>query len=277
MQSNNLLYPEFKWSFSTLGCPEMTLEEICELARTFGLQYSELRAIEQRVDLPTLFQDQFGSPESLASYLNDQKIGISCFDTSLKMVGNSTEDKIAFLEFLPWAEAAGTQFLRVFDGGTVDTGLNDIAYGIACDTIDWWLEERDKNGWKADIAIETHDCLVHIESEQRLLAKYPELNIIWDTHHTWKKGNVAIEHSWNQLAQNTCSVHVKDSISEPSARHPFTYINLGDGEFPLTATLDLLRDNDYQGFVTIEWERMWHPYLPELKDAFTRARELNWF
>ncbi|QXD22835.1 sugar phosphate isomerase/epimerase [Opitutia bacterium ISCC 51] len=277
MQSNNLLYPGFKWSFSTLGCPEMTLDEICELARTFGLPYAELRATEQRVDLPTLFQEQFDSPESLASYLKDQKIGISCFDTSLKMVGNSTEDRIAFLEFLPWAEATGTQFLRVFDGGTVDTALNDIAYGIACDTIEWWLEERDKSGWKADIAIETHDCLVHIESHQRLAAKYPELKIIWDTHHTWKKGNVAVEASWDQLSQNTCSVHVKDSISEPSARHPFTYVNLGDGEFPLATTLDLLKDNHYQGFVTIEWERMWHPYLPELKEAFTRARELNWF
>ncbi len=277
MHPTNTLYPGFKWSFSTLGCPEMNLDEICELARQFDLTYVELRAVQERVDLPTLFTEQLGTPESLATYLNDQKIGVSCFDTSLKLVGNSIEDRLTFLNFLPWADATGTQILRVFDGGAVDAGMNDIAYGMACDTIEWWLEEREKSGWNADIAIETHDCLVHLESHQRLAAKYPELKIIWDTHHTWKKGNVAIETSWKQLGNHTYSVHVKDSISKASARHPFTYVNLGDGEFPLPATLDLLKQNQYQGFVCIEWERMWHPYLPELKEAFTRARELNWF
>jgi sugar phosphate isomerase/epimerase len=192
-------------------------------------------------------------------------------------VGNSIEDRLSFLKFLPWADGIGTQFLRVFDGGAVDAGMNDIAYGMACDTIEWWLEEREKSGWKADIAIETHDCLVQKESHQRLAVKYPELKMIWDTHHTWKKGSDCIETSWAQLGSNTCSVHIKDSISEPSARHPFTYVNLGDGEFPLTTTLDLLKQNQFEGYVCIEWERMWHPYLSDIKEAFTRARELNWF
>lgn len=270
-------YAEFQWSFSTLGCPEMSLAEICKLARDFGLQFAELRAIEDRIDLPILFSEQFGTPESLSDYLNQAQVGVSCLDTSLKLVGNSIEDRMTFLKFMPWADGIGTRYLRVFDGGTVDAGLNDIAYGMACDTIEWWLEERDRNDWKADMAIETHDCLVHQESHQRLAANYPELKVIWDTHHTWKKGGVDLETSWKQLGKNTCSVHVKDSISKPSARHPFTYVNLGDGEFPLTEALNLLKEENYQGFVAIEWERMWHPYLPELKEALAKARELNWF
>ena len=277
MNSKTPEYSNFQWTFSTLGCPEMTLEEICELARAFDLKYTELRAIEERVDLPTLFTEQFGAPDALSKYLNDQKVGVSCLDTSLKLVGNSTEDRMTFLKFLPWADGIGTRYLRVFDGGAVDAGLNDIAYGMACDTIEWWLEERQKNGLQADSAIETHDCLGHKASLEKISAKFPELQFIWDTHHTWKKGDDSIETSWNQLGSNTCSVHVKDSISKPSARHPFTYINLGYGEFPLAETLNLLKENRFEGFVCIEWERMWHPYLPELKEALSRARELNWF
>jgi sugar phosphate isomerase/epimerase len=70
---------------------------------------------------------------------------------------------------------------------------------------------------------------------------------------------------------------VKDSISEPSARHPFTYVMLGNGEFDLADTLDLLRENAFAGVVSIEWERKWHPYLPPLEEALKRARSLGWW
>ena len=277
MISNGKAYSHFKWSFSTLGCPELNLMEICSLARDFGIRYVELRATENTVDLPALFSEQYGTPEALAAFLQEQQVAICCLDTSLKLVGNTEEDREAFLQFLPWAEGIGTRFLRVFDGGTVPDGLNDEAFVQASDTLDWWIAQRAENGWKADIAIETHDCLVHHQSLNRIRESYPDLNIIWDTHHTWKKSEDSIETSWQHTGPNTCSTHIKDSISEPSARHPFTYVNLGDGEFPLQATLDLLKANDFDGFVSIEWERMWHPYLTDIRDALNRARTLNWF
>ena len=277
MHSKSPKYPDFKWAFSTLGCPTLSLDGICTVARDFGLEFVEVRAVEERLDLPKLFSEQFGSPEALDQYLKDGELNICCLDTSLKLVENDGKDRKAFLEFLPWTDAMGAPWLRVFDGGTVDGGLDDPSYAKAMETLEWWHREKETGGWNAEIAVETHDCLVQTESCRRLLENYPQLRIIWDTHHTWRKGHNSIENSWNQLGQNTCSVHIKDSISQPSRQHPFTYVNLGDGEFPLLSTLDLLQENQFRGYVTIEWERLWHPYLPDISDALTRAKALNWF
>ena len=270
-------FSTFKWAFSTLGCPELDLDGICALAREFGISNIELRSTEQRVDLPNLFEERFGSPESLSAYLKDQDIHICSLDSSLKLIGKEAKDREEFLAFLPWADAIGTPIIRVFDGGTVPVGLTDETFGQAADTLDWWREEKSRAVWKADMGIETHDALVRHSAIERILKSYPDLNIIWDTHHTWKKCGDLIPTSWDAVKSNVCNIHIKDSISKPSARHPFTYTDLGSGEFPLDETLELLQSQNYRGHVSIEWERMWHPYLGEMKEALQQAKQLNWF
>ena len=270
-------YTHFQWTFSTLGCPELGLDAICALARKFEISSIELRATNGRVDLPNLFRERFAKPTSLVRYLEDQGVTICCLDSSLKLVGNDEAGRKEFVEFLPWADAIGTPFLRVFDGGTVSEGLNDEAFGKARETLHWWTEEKFRGGWQADVAIETHDALVGSQSIDRILESYPKLKVIWDTHHTWKKSGQAAVTSWNHLKSNVCNVHIKDSISAPSAHHPFTYVNLGEGEFPLDDTLQLLHDHGYSGPVSIEWEKMWHPYLSDIKVALQTGKDLGWF
>ena len=270
-------YPDFQWTFSTLGCPELDLDAICRLARAFDLEHIELRAAESTVDLPALFRKRFGRPASLARFLDDQGVGICCLDTSLSLIGNDGESRRAFLKFLPWAEAIGTRMLRIFDGGTAEDGLDDAALAQAEDTMEWWRREKEQSGWLAEVVVEIHSALVHHRAIRRINQSIPHLNFIWDTHHTWAKGGDSIETSWKFLGSAVVNVHIKDSISQPSARHPYTYVNLGDGRFPLEDTLELLQNKGYRGFVSIEWEKMWHPYLPEINVALRRGRELGWF
>ena len=127
------------------------------------------------------------------------------------------------------------------------------------------------------MAIETHGALVHHRSIRRINQSIPNLKFIWDTHHTWAKAGDSIETSWKVLGSAVCNVHLKDSIPRPSARHPYTYVNLGEGRFPVEETLQLLQSEGYGGFLSIEWEKMWHPYLPDLREALRRAREFGWF
>ena len=270
-------YPGFQWTFSTLGCPDLDLDAICRLAVEFDLRHIELRAAERTVDLPALFRKRFGNPASLARFLDDRGVGICCLDTSLSLIGNNRESRRAFLEFLPWAEAIGTKLLRIFDGGTVEDGLDDDALAQAEDTMDWWRREKEQGGWKAEVAIETHGALVYHQSIRRLNQSIPKLKFIWDTHHTWAKAGDSLETSWMVFGSAVRNVHLKDSISRPSARHPYTYVNLGEGQFPLEETLQLLQNEGYGGLVSIEWEKMWHPYLPDLRTALRRAWELDWF
>lgn len=276
--SQNPHYKNFKWTFSTLGCHDLSLEECSELAKKFGLKFIEARAFEDRIDLPELFAEKYGAPENIRKKLDELGVEISCFDTSLKLIGNNDESREEFLKFIPWAEAAGTSLLRIFDGGTPETKLEGEALEQALDTLNWWHELRDTNGWTVDIAIETHDCLTTVSEYKKLKsATDRNLRIIWDTHHTWKKANVPVSDSWEALQEDIESIHIKDSITKPSARHPFTYVQLGDGEFPLNETLDIISKNGYDKFVCVEWERKWHPYLLPLSEALSQAQKLEWF
>lgn len=262
-------------AFSTIGCPEFSLDEAIALAGRYGLGGVELRALGGTVELPDYFAAQFGAPAALAEKMRGASVRIVGFDTSLRLVGNTAADREKLLEFLPWAEALGGVRLRVFDGGkTADDG----EFPAAVETLRWWQEQRAARGWKSDFMIETHDTLVTTAALQRFLQRAPEgTAILWDTHHTWKKAGENPVETWAAIKAHVCHVHVKDSVSVPSARHPFTYVLPGEGEFPVARLLAQLQEERFAGPVCLEWEKMWHPYLPSLDDALRVAAERAWW
>jgi len=71
-------------------------------------------------------------------------------------------------------------------------------------------------------------------------------------------------------------VHIKDSVSVPSARHPYSYVLNGEGEFPAEDVFKILSENNYDGVVSLEWERKWHPYLPEIDAALDSLKTAGW-
>ena len=71
-------------------------------------------------------------------------------------------------------------------------------------------------------------------------------------------------------------VHIKDSVSVPSARHPYSYVLPGEGEFPVDDVLSVLDKNNYQGIVSLEWERKWHPYMTDLDTALQTLKTAGW-
>ena len=43
---------------------------------------------------------------------------------------------------------------------------------------------------------------------------------------------------------------------------------MGDGKLPLPEFYRTLQNGGYNGYYTLEWEKMWHPYLPGPETAF---------
>lgn len=260
-------------TFSSLGCPELTLDETLALAARHGLPAVELRSLSGTVDLVTLFTEIHGTPEKLATHLKSAPAGIVSLDTSLHLIGDTDELRAKFLEFLPWAEALGVKRLRVFDGGKAPT---EEQLAEAAATVKWWRALRAKNNWQADIMIETHDLLFTGAAIARFLELAPGTGILWDTHHTWKRGGEDPVVTWRAIKADVVHLHVKDSISVPSGKHPFSYVLPGEGEFPMAALRDVLKQ-EYRGPMSLEWERMWHPHLQPLELALTAATQRGWW
>lgn len=257
--------------FSTMGCPDLSLEAAATLAQRHGLDGIELRALGGTIDLPAHFAATYGSPEKLAA--QRPAVPVVAFCPSLKLVGATADEREAFLRVLPWAEALGARWLRVFDAAAGGTAA-DLA--AAADTVRWWREQRARHDWQADIMVETHDSLLTASAVRRFLEVCPGTAIRWDSHHTWKKGGEDPLVTWAAIKDHVASIDVKDSISRPSAKHPFTYVLPGDGEFPM-APLRARLAAEYTGPLSLEWEKLWHPYLLPLDEALAVAAQRAWW
>ena len=263
----------YRRSISTLGCPEYSLEQVLALAQRHRLDAVEIRALANTVDVPAVLVAAYGTPDNLAVRMKSAPLPIVSLDTSLKLADNQQSDRDEFLKFLPWAEACAVPWLRVFDGGKT---ADPATHRAMADTVAWWRAERKKHGWKADIMIETHDALCNTHAIQGFLALAPGTAILWDSQHTWRNGGEDPLATWQAIKPHVVHIHVKDSISEPSAKHPFSYVLPGQGEFamaPLRAALTA----EFTGAVSLEWEKLWHPYLAPLDAALTAAAQCDWW
>jgi sugar phosphate isomerase/epimerase len=263
----------YRRCISTLGCPEYSLEQVLELATRHHLDALEIRALANSIDVPAVLTAAYGTPSKLAERLQAATAPIVSLDTSLKLAENTQADRDAFLQFLPWAEACGVPWLRVFDGGK---NADAQTHRAMADTVAWWRGEKQKHGWKADIMIETHDALCTTPAIRQFLGLAPGTAILWDSQHTWRNGGENPLDTWRALKADIVHVHIKDSISKPSAKHPFSYVLPGEGEFAM-APLRTVLDAEFTGAVSLEWERMWHPYLAPLDDALNAAAQRKWW
>ncbi len=269
---------KLNWAFSTLGCPEASLEEACALARKYNIAGLEVRALSGRTDIPDFLAEKYGEPARVREILDGAGVKIVGFGTSFKMVGSGPADRAALLGFAPWADALGVPYLRAFGGGKWGEELTEAHIAEAVESVNWWREQRTANGWKTELLMETHDAFSGAAQCQRLFDALDDpIDIIWDTHHTWKLAGENPADSWAALQPRVRHIHVKDSIGQPSGRHPYTYVLPGEGEMPLQDTLGMLAATGYRGAVSLEWEKQWHPYLAPLDEALQSGRNLGWF
>lgn len=260
--------------FSTLGCPELGLPEALNLAARHHMGAIELRTLAGTLDLPAYFTTNYGHPDVLAEAVRRQPVRIVALDTSLRLADGSPADRAQFLEFIPWAEAVGAQWLRVFDGGS-EREPDSIA--AAARGWSWWREQRRAHGWKVDMMVETHDSLFSADAVALLRQAAPDVRLLWDAHNTWRRGSHDLPAMWSAIKPAVVHVHIKDSVSRPVLQFPYTYVLPGDGEFPARELLAALERDGFTGVVSLEWERQWHPYLPPLEDALAAAEQRHWW
>ena len=257
----------FEYCFSTLGCSEMSLHEVADLADRYDIAAVELRTLSGTIDLISALTSEFENPAGLAAFLAGRKLRIAALNTSIKLFGSP--DFSAIESFIPWAEAAGIPYLRIFDGGK-RLGVDEIKR--AADLLGGWQAKRRSSGLNVDLMIETHDALADVEQLAAFVGLMPAAQILWDTHHPWARG-ADLASVWDRIAENVVHLHVKDSKTDSAGRRH--YVLPGKGDFPMTDLISLLRQNEQHIPLSLEWERHWHPELPPLEDALSAAR--NWW
>jgi len=270
--------PNFKWGISTLGCHELDLPAICKLAQKHEICHLEIRSLADCLNLPEYFDVTYSDdPNAIGRILNQHRQNIVALNSGFSLMGGDENARNELLAFARWAERLKIPYIRVFGGGSMKEPLSQSDLATCVKNLQWWEQERDKNKWSTRIALETHDGFSSGARCLQLQETFgAPLDIIWDTHHTWKTGDESAVQTWDKIGSMVRHIHVKDSIPVPSARHPYTYVLPGNGDFPITEVYRILQEKNYQGVVSLEWERKWHPYLPELETALAALAENGW-
>lgn len=269
---------DIKWGISTLGCHELDLPAICKLAEEYGIHHLEIRSLADSLNLPQYLDDTYGDNTSdVKQILAQHHQSIIALNSGFKLIGFDEEAREELLAFVRWAELLEVPYIRVFGGGSMEEPLSDSDIELAVDNLQWWKQQREQHQWKTDIALETHGGFSSGERCLRLQESFGSpLAIIWDTHHTWKLGGESASQTWDQIASMIQHIHIKDSVSVPSERHPYSYCLLGEGEFSAEDVFKVLHDNNFSGVVSLEWERKWHPYLDDLGTALQSLESSGW-
>ncbi|CAH1648685.1 sugar phosphate isomerase/epimerase family protein [Chelatococcus asaccharovorans] len=263
--------PSYTTAFSSLGCPDLELDAVAQLAKRHRIAMIELRALGGQVDLPAYFAARYGTPAELRVAAKKLDVPVAALGTSLRLIGNTEEDRERFLAYIDWALALDAPFLRVFDGGTHGDRAELESAG---ETLAWWEAERARLTTPVDIIVETHDSLTEPNVLEAFAVRYPGCKLLWDTHHTWRRSGELPSRTWARIGPTVVHMHVKDSVTAPDTRHGYRYVPLGEGEFPLPDLRDVLRESGFSGVVSLEWERLWHPALAPLEEVLPAFRSL---
>jgi sugar phosphate isomerase/epimerase len=247
-------------AFSTLGCSGWPLSKVAALARDSGWTGLELRAAP---DEPV--HTGLTAARRSAARAELDGLEVLCIASYVRVAAEGDDDS-CIADALAHAQLAadfGARAVRVFPGAAADgpdadalaaRRLGAIAARLP-DGVEIWLETHDSHPRGVDVA--------------RVLSAvdHPRVRAIWDVLHPWRAGE-ALTLSAATLYPYLAHVQVKD-VASAEDRTP---VPLGAGSVPLADVLALLRRENYDGWLSLEWESKWHPAAGPLPEALATSR-----
>jgi sugar phosphate isomerase/epimerase len=180
-------------------------------------------------------------------------------DTSIELARPFERELPAALEL---ASEWGAPAVRVFGGAS--PVLDDIAQ-----RLEPVLDRASELG--VTVVLETHDSFssATVVGELLRLVESPSFAALWDVHHPYRVGESS-QDVVVALGDRIHLVHVKDALRDGD---DWRLVPLGEGEVPVRESLAVLDVAGFRGWLTVEWEKRWHPDLAEPEVALPRELE----
>jgi glucosamine-6-phosphate deaminase len=265
-------------AFSTLGCPAWPLARVLDAASRLGYDGVELRFVEGDDALWARPELAGAGLRETRARLADAGLGVACVDTrSFFHSPDPAARGTALDEAERSADVAarlGAPGIRVF-GDRVQDGADLAA------TRGWIVESlaalRDRlRGRGVEVWLETHGDFARAAATRSLLEEAgPEgLGAVWDPANAFSEFAEEPETGAAALGRLVRHVHLKDVCRPPGGEIPWPPALPGRGEFPGARALSWLRGAGYEGWVSFEWEKRWHPQIEEPEVALPQF--LRW-
>ncbi len=243
-------------AFSTLAFPDADLATAVSLGRSWGYAGVELRLIDGELIDPAM---PAAARARVKRTLAAAGLPAVAVDSSIRLTGDHPAAELR--QFLELASDWEAPLVRVFGGALPDDGPGRRARLEAAARV---LEEAAPAAARLGVAIgvETHDAFSAsaVVAELLALVDSAAVGAVWDSHHPHRLGERAAD-VWANLGSRVLLAQVKDARPDPGRDDGWQLVLLGEGEVPVRDMLTLLSDGGYQGWVSVEWEKRWHPEI----------------
>ena len=268
------LYP---LAWSTLGSPGWSFEHTVEQAARYGYRALEVRLLDGEIIPADLSQERRKQMKAVMAAHGVEILGLGLstrFSATAAAERQTNVDQLC--RYLELANDLGAPMVRTFGGNaaagaTVEQTINWVAQGLL-----GAVATAAAQG--VTIVLETHDAFCRGAEVAPVLAQVnsPYVAAVWDIHHPYRMGE-SIAETWRLIGDRVKHVHIKDGRKK--ADGDWQLVLLGEGELPCREVIELLHTKGYQGYLSAEWEKKWHPEIEEPEVAMPQHAQImrQWF
>lgn len=257
-----------KLSFTTLGCPEWSLEQIAAQARPLGYDGVELRTATDGNHLsPDASDAELAQAVETFARAGSSVMSIMGYCRfAFTNPAEVAEHQALMRKYFRIAKAFKAPYIRTFAGQIPKGADKDaITRTVAAALMPLAKEAADQG---ITIGLETHDDWCE---GKRVLQVVQQVNsrgfgIVYDIYNAYQSGLEPWDVTYETVKQHIIYCHLKDGYTLPDKS--IHYVFLGAGDMPMRELLGKFKRDKYEGYFSLEWEKKWHQELPPPEQAF---------
>ena len=253
------------FTLNTLGAPRWTLEDVARNARAWGYAGVDLRLLDGELITTTLVRDNLAR---LRSLFPSDELPLAVLATSVRLASADPQARQrARDETHAWIDLAaelGVPVVRVFGGNPEQPLELEDSIAAAAESLASFAEHAEQA--RVQVGLETHDEFSSARAVARAVdgVRGPWIGAIWDMFHTARMAETPAD-VMSAIGDRLLNVHLKDGRRQDGG---WSLVLLGEGDIAVRDGLRLLQARGYDGYVSVEWEKKWHPELAEPEVAF---------
>jgi len=258
-----------KISFMSFSTPELSLEEMLNLAADLGYE-----GIEPRLDSEHAHGVEVAADAEARAAIRDAVAGsdteLACLATSCRYADPEQREQMVAdtLERIDLAADVGAPCIRVF-GGTFPEELSreDAVAGVA-ECLSAVAGRAAERG--VTVCMETHDAWCDPQHVAEVMQRvgHPAVGVNWDIMHPVRMGLAGIDESFEVLEPWVRHLHIHDGDFSGDG---LQLVPIGEGGVDHRRAIELLAGSGYDGFLSGEWIN-WEPHEQHLPREIATLR-----
>jgi sugar phosphate isomerase/epimerase len=251
-----------RMAFSTLACPDWTMPQIVKIASSCGYDGIELRFVQGEDSLYKLAPFAGNALAQTRRALSENGLKICCVDTSCRFHSPDPNERSRWIaegeRMAVLTAELGSPAIRVFG--------DQIQPGADRESTRAWIAEsiheldRRIEPTGVEVWLETHGDFASAAETNAILnqSKSDRVGVIWDATNCWLESGETPQQGATGMRNAIRHVHIKDLRKSGESWEP---VLNGEGSFPLEELRLALHDIGFDGYVSFEWEKKWHPQI----------------